>query len=343
LRLVASSPPRPLSPPLRLLVFASVPVLLIAIATVGYRAIEGWSWFDAFYMAVATLTSIGSETHTPSNRGRLFTIILALGGIFTVALAATEVLRTIITGELRAYLEKRRMEKRIEDLEQHVVVCGYGRVGRYACAQLLAAGAPFVVIDRDDVPLADAREAGGLLVSGDATADSTLRRAGIERARALVAAAGTDPDNVLITMTARLLSPRLPIVARAAEEATVPKLLRAGATRTVSPYALGGGRMAQAVLRPAALDLVELVTRTDLHDLQIEEHLVKEGSPLDGETVGSSGLRSRLGLILIAVKRRDGELAFNPGDDAALAAGDTLIVLGRHAQLDRTDELALSR
>jgi voltage-gated potassium channel len=341
--LVASSPPGKLPPPLRLLAFASVPVLLIAVATVGYRSIEGWSWFDAFYMAVATLTSIGSEIQTPSTRGRTFTIVLALGGIFTVALAATEVLRTIVTGELRSYLEERRMEKRIERLEGHVIVCGYGRVGRHACADLLGAGIPFVVVDRSEVPLAAARDAGAHPVAGDAAADATLRRAGIERARALVAAASTDAENVLITMTARLLSPTLPIVARAADENTVPKLLRAGATRTVSPYVLAGGRMAQAVLRPAVVDLVEAATRKDLPDLQIEEQLVQPGSPLDGGTVGASGLRSPLGLIVVALKRRDGGLAFNPGDDDALAAGDTLVILGRRAQLDRAAELARAR
>jgi voltage-gated potassium channel len=339
-RLVATSSPPKLRPPSRLLAFASVPVLLIGVATVGYHAIERWPWFDAFYMAVAILTSIGSETHPLSNRGRGFTIILALGGIFTVALTATEVVRTIITGELRAHREKHRMKKRIEALEKHVIVCGYGRVGRHACAQLSSAGIPFVVVDRADVPLTAAREAGAHPVMGDATADGTLLDAGIERARALVAAAGTDSDNVLITMTARLLRPTLPIVARVAEETSVPKLLRAGATRTVSPYAIGGARMAQAVLSPAVLDLVEVVTRTELTTLQLQEQVVHRGSPLEGKTVAASGLRSRLGLILVAIKRPDGEVAFNPGEDTTLAAGDTVIILGPRAQLAHVEELA---
>jgi voltage-gated potassium channel len=340
---MASSPPRKLSPPLRLCAFASVPVLLIAVGAVGYRAIEGWSWFDAFFVSVATLTTIGHEVHPASIHGRVFTLALALGGIFTVALTATEVLRTLITGELRDYLEKRRMEKRIDALEQHVIVCGYGRVGRHTCAHLLETGIPSVVVDHSDVPLAAARDAGAHPISGDATTDSTLRRAGIARARALVAAAGSDSDNVLITMTAHLLNPTLPIVARALEESTIPKLLRAGATSTISPYAIVGRRMAEAVVRPALVDLIDVANRNDLADVQIEEHLVHPGSPLDGETVGASGLRSRMGLILLAIKRLDGEIAFNPGDKTALTAGDTLIVLGRRAQLHRAEELALSR
>lgn len=341
--LVASSPRRKLSPLARLLAFASVPVLLIAVGAVGYRAIEGWSWFDALFKSVATLTSVGHEIHPPSFAGRLFTTALALGGILTFALTMTEVLRTIITGDLRDYLETRHMEKRIDALEQHVIVCGYGRVGRHTCARLRDLGIATVVVDQQDGRLAAARDAGAHPVSGDATADSTLRQAGIARARALVAAAGNDPENVLITMTAHLLHPALPIVARALDESSIPKLLRAGATSTISPYAIVGRHMAQAVLRPELADVIAGATRNDLADLQIEEHLVRPGSPLDGETVGASGLRTRMGLILLAIKRLDGEMAFNPRDDAALTAGDTLIFLGHRAQLYRADEPALSR
>jgi voltage-gated potassium channel len=304
-------------------------VLLIASGTVGYRSFERWSWFDAFYVTVTTLTSIGYGDRSPvSTAGRVFTLALALGGIFTVALAATEILSTIVSGELREFLGKRRMEKRIEALEQHVIVCGYGHVGRHACAGLLGGGVPVVVIDRRDAPLAAATDAGALAVQGDATADPILRSAGIERARALIAVAGTDPDNVLITMTARLLRPALPIVSRAEEEAIVPKLLRAGATRTVSLHALVGGRMAQAVLCPAVLDLIEDTTGRGRPEVRVEEQLVRPGSPLAGTTVGASGLRSRPGLILVAIKHRDGRLAFDPGEDTPVAAGDTLITIG---------------
>jgi voltage-gated potassium channel len=330
--------------PFRLLAFASVPALLIGVGTAGYRWIEGWSWFDSFYVAVITLTSIGyGDRHSFSVAGRVLTLALALGGISTVAIAATELLSTVITGELRDFWGKRRMRKRIDALDRHVIVCGYGHIGQHVCADLLGGGVPVVVIDREDAPLAAARDAGALPLLGDATADAILSRAGIARARALVAVAGTDADNVLITMTARLLSPLLAIVARAEDEEMLPKLLRAGATRTVSPYAIAGGRMAQAVLRPAVLDLIEDATRNGHTDLQMDEQLVRPGSPLDGKTVGASGLRSRLGLILVAIKRRDGQLAFNPEDDAPVAAGDTLITLGSREELGRADAMALSR
>jgi voltage-gated potassium channel len=340
---VASSRPSPTHhPTARLKLFGGVLLLLIAAGTIGYRLIERWPWFDAFYKSVATLTSIGADVPL-STGGRVLTIVLALGGISTVALAATEVLRIIITGDLRAHLEGRKMQKAIDALEQHVIVCGYGRVGRHTCAHLRHANVTAVVIDARQVPVTAARAAGALTVLGDASADLILRRAGVDRARALVAAAGADPDNVLITMTARLLNPKLPIIARAVDEATVPKLLRAGATRTISPYAIGGGQMAEAVLRPSVVDFIEIATHDDLPDVRIAKKEVLPGSALEGTTVAASGLRSQLGLVLLAIKRRAGDVDFNPADDTVFDAGDTFIVVGRLAQLDRAGELALAR
>jgi voltage-gated potassium channel len=170
-----------------------------------------------------------------------------------------------------------------------------------------------------------------------------LRTAGIDRARALIAVAGSDAENVLITMTARLLRPDLPIVACVEEEVAAPKLLRAGATRLVSPHALAGGRLAEAVLRPAVLDLIASETGERRPDLKVQEELVQPGSPLDGRTVGTSGLRSWKGLIVLAIKRRDGRLVFNPDDDAPVAAGDTVITVGHRNEVGWADALAHAR
>jgi voltage-gated potassium channel len=338
-------PPRKLPIPRRLLAFASVPALLIAAGTVGYRFIERWSWFDSFYVAVITLTSIGyGDKHAFSVAGHVLTLVLALGGISTVAIAATELLGTILTGDLREYVEQKRMKKRIGALDRHVIVCGYGHVGEQVCVELLGAGLPVVVIDRRDAvfsALAAARDVGAHVVVGDAAVDATLLHAGIKRARALIAVAGSDADNVLIAMTARALRPDLTIVSRVEDPAALPNLLRAGATRTVSLRAIAGRRMAQAVLRPAALDVIEEVIGRANPDLRMEEQLVRPGSALDGKTVGTSGLRSWRGLILIAIKHRDGHLTFDPNDDAAIRAGDTLITLGHGEQQERADGLAL--
>jgi voltage-gated potassium channel len=324
--------PRSLSIPTRLLLFWSLPLSLLGVGTVGFHLIEGWSWFDSVYVAVVTLTSIGyGERPALTIGGRVLTLIMALGGIATFALAVTELLGLIVTGEMREAFGSWRMKRQIDALEQHVIVCGYGHVGKHVCADLVNGGVPVVVIDRRDEVLAAARAAGAHPLFGDATSDAVLKQAGIERARAMIVVAGSDADSVLITMTARLLCPPLPIVARAEEETIVPKLLRAGATRTASPDAIAGGRMAQAVLHPAALEV----------DLEMGEELVSPGSPLDGKTVGSSGLRSRRGQILVAIKHSDGHLAFNPEDDVPVAAGDTLITVGSRALPKESDGLAV--
>ena len=342
---MASVPPRKLPIPLRLLAFASAPALLIAVGTVGYRIIEGWSWFDSFYVAVITLTSIGyGDRHAFSIAGRVLTLVLALGGISTFAIAAAELLGTIVTGDLHDFMGQRRMKKRIGALEQHVIVCGYGHVGEQVAVQLLGAGIPVVVIDRRDAvftALVAARDVGAHVVVGDAAVDDTLLHAGIKRARALIAVAGSDADNVLITMTARSLRPDLTIVSRVEDAGAVPNLLRAGATRTVSLRAIAGRRIAEAVLRPAALDVIEETIGQAHPDLRMKEQLVRPGSPLDGKTVGTSGFRSWRGLILVAIKHRDGQLTFDPDDDAPIAAGDTLITLGRREPQEREDALAL--
>jgi voltage-gated potassium channel len=326
------------------LAFCSVPLALIAGGTVGYHWIEGWSWFYAFYVTVITLTSIGyGEAQPLSDIGRVFTMILAIGGISTFALAATQLLSLLVTGALRDSRNERRMKNRIDALERQVIVCGYGDVGRHVCADLLAAGVPVVVVERRDDLLAAATAVGAHVLSGDATTDAALEGAGIARARALVAAAGTDGENVLITMTARLLRSDFTIVARVEEEATAAKLTRAGATLTVSPYAIAGGRMARAILRPAVSELIEGAGENGNPDLRLEEKLVDPGGPLDGRTVGTSGLRrSGTGLILVAIKHRDGRLAFDPEDDAPVVAGDIVITV-RSELLEGTDGMAFSR
>jgi voltage-gated potassium channel len=319
--------------PWRLILFWSLPALLAGAGMVGYRLTERWSWFDSLYSAVVTLTSIGHGNTYPFTRlGRALTLVLAFGGVSTFAVAATELLASIVTGELAAFLRKWRMQKRIDALEGHVIVCGYGHIGPRVCAEIASAGVPVVVVDRRAEALAAAREAGALTEQGDAAVDETLKRAGIARARALVAVAGGDSDSVLITMTARLLQPRLAIVARAEQEDTVHKLLHAGATRAASPHAIAGGLIAQAVLHPAVIDA----------HLELEEQLVGQGSPLDGKTVGASGLRAHRGHILVAIRRGDGQVTFDPDDDVSVAAGDTLITLSRRERLDGTGVLALS-
>jgi voltage-gated potassium channel len=321
-----------------------LPVVLVLLGTSGYRLIEGWPLFDSLYMTVITLTTLGfMEVHPLSPAGRSFTMLLSVGGIFAFFYAATEVVRTIVTGELGRMLGRQRMEKALAGLRDHIVVCGFGRMGRLVCQELSSLGIPFVVVERSPALLAEFSILHGIPLAGDATADAVLRRAGVERARGLVTVAASDADNLFITMSARFLNEKLLIVARAEAEGAEQKLLRAGASRVVSPYAIGGQRVAQAVLRPAVMDFLELATRSEHLELQIEEVEVAAASALAGRSLEQSHVRRDLGVIIVAIKKPAGHMVFNPAGAAVLETGDLLITLGHRQQLDRLERLAEAR
>ena len=315
---------------------------IIAGGTLGYMVIEGWSAFDALYMTVITLTTVGYlEVHPLSTAGRAFTMVLALGGIFTVFYVAADFVRGIVSGEIAQRFGRQRMERQLAGLENHMIVCGFGRMGRFVCQQFSKAGLPFVLVEQQAPLLEGFAMPRGIPLHGDATAEETLRRAGVERARALVTTAASDADNLYITMTARLLNDKLVIVARAEEEAAEKKLLRAGATRVVSPYAIGGQRVAQAVLRPNVMDFIELATKSEHLELQIEETEIVTGSALAGQSLKDSAVRQELGIIIVAIKKpAEGRMVFNPEPHTVIEAGDLLITLGHRQQLDRLEQLA---
>jgi voltage-gated potassium channel len=328
----------------RLLLPVAVLVGLLAAGTLGFQLVEGWGWFDSLYMTVTTITTVGfQEVHPLSRAGRVFTMVLALGGVFTAFYAGVEFIRAVVTGEILAVLGRQRMQSRLEKLSGHLVVCGLGRMGRLVAEEFSSAGLPFVVVDRDPRVLEGFAMPHGIPLVGDATADDVLRRAGVERARALVTTVASDADNLFITMSARLINERLTIVARAEGEGAEVKLRRAGASRVVSPYTIGGHRVAQAVLRPNAMDFIELATRTGHLELQIEEIAVAAASALVGQSIKASPVRSELGIIIVAVKKPGAKMFFNPSPDTALEAGDVLITLGHRQQLDRLEAIAAAR
>jgi voltage-gated potassium channel len=318
-----------------------IPALLILAGTLGYHVIEGWSLFDSLYMTVTTLTTVGyGEVHPLSTAGRTFTMVLLLGGVFTLFYAAAEIIRSVVSGEVQTTLGRRRMALSLAGLRNHLIVCGYGRMGRLVCAQFSSQGIPYVLLERQAELLEDFDMAHGIALHGDATSDELLLRAGVERARALVTVVASDADNLYITMSARLLNEKLFIVARAEDEHAEQKLVRAGANRVVSPYLIGGARVAQAVLRPTVVDFIELATRTEHLELQIEEMQVAAGSRLAGATLRDSQLRQELGIIIVAIKRAVGPMHFNPTPDTVMNVGDILITLGNRQQLDRLERLA---
>jgi voltage-gated potassium channel len=328
--------------PRRIFLLLLVPVLLVIVGTLGYYFLEPeYSLFDALYMTVITLTTVGyEEVHRLSTRGRVFTIFLLLGGVIVFFYAVTELLRLVVSGEVQQLFGRQRMERNLAALRQHMIVCGYGRMGRNVCDEFSQAKLPFVVIDRREEVLRDFNLPHAVAIAGDATSDEVLRKAGIERARALVTVLASDADNLFITMSARLLNDQLFIVARAEAEAAVPKLERAGANRVVAPYAIGGSKMAQAVLRPAVVDFIDLAMRTEHIDLQIEEILIEHGSALAGKDLRSSQLRQELGVIVAAIKKSSGELVANPTGDTVMEGGDILIALGNRQSLDGVEERA---
>lgn len=329
--------------PPRLRATLAVAVGLLGVGTVGYRLIEGdhWSFFDGFYMTAITLTTIGyGETHELSVRGRAFTVVLAYSGIFTLAYFASELVRSVVTGELRDMIGRQWVDDQLANLTGHTVVCGYGRMGKIVCGELERQKKRFVVIDTAADLLKALPYHHGLPLCGDATADELLRKAGVDRARALITVAGSDAANLYITLTARLLNPKLMIVARAEEEEAEAKLRKVGANKVISPYLAGGHRAVQAVFRPTVLHFVEMATRPEFLDLQIEEVKVSAGSALAGQTLRGSKLQHDYGIVVVGLLRPGGELVYNPPGDAVLEADAVLIALGQRRQLDRLEQLA---
>jgi voltage-gated potassium channel len=329
--------------PVRLLYLFLIPICLLAVGTVGYRLIEGptWSWLDALYMTATTLTTVGfGEVHPLSAGGRVFTIVFCLTGVFALFFAAGEVVRAMLTGEIQKTFGRQRMERNLAALTDHFVVCGYGRMGRLVCQEFAAHKLPFVVIEQDTPQIDGLRESGMLFIHGDATSDAVLRQAGVERARALVTVVASDADNLYITLSARLINDKLTIVARAEGREADAKLRRVGANHVVSPYVIGGFRIAQAVIRPTVVDFIELATRTDHLEMQIEEIELAPGSPLVGHTLGEQRFQQQLGVIVMAIKTPRGAMVANPSGDTVLTADSTLIALGHRGQLDKLERLA---
>lgn len=323
----------------QLLVVAGIPGLLLICGTLGYIFIEGWGFFDAFYMSVVTLSTVGfGETHPLTPAGRAFTAVLILAGVSSFAAAVTAVIRVLVSGELMRPFAKARKEKRLHTLQDHVVVCGFGRMGRLVCRELQAKNLPFVVIEQDEQKVLQ-EFPGALVVQGDATHDHRLREAGIEHARVLIVVLPSDSDNLFITMSARLLNEHVFIIARAEDISTETKLKKAGANRVVSPYVLGGAHVVQAVLRPTLLEFIDLATQTQHLELQLEEVSLQDNSPLVGRSCVDE-MWQRASVILIALQRPGEKMRFRPGQQDLLEAGDVLVILGHRDALDEVQTWA---
>src|SRR5579864_2715683 len=317
-------------------------LLVMALGTAGYHYIEGWPWFDGFYMVVTTLTTIGyQEVHPLSHSGRVFNVFVILAGVSLVLLGVGALSQALLEFELQSFFGRRRMEREIGRLEGHFIICGMGRVGRSVARELGRKPVPFVMIENAEIKRQRFAHENWLVIAGDATLEATLRQAQIERASGLIAATTTDATNLYIVLTARGLNPHLKIIARASEDAAEKHLLTAGADSVVSPYSFAGQRIAQSLLRPHVVSFLDTATTHLGMDLEIGEIQVMPKSRFAGKTLESSRIRQERGVIVLAIKRQAG-MRFNPPPDEPIAAGDCLIAMGEPAQLRQLEQTASS-
>jgi voltage-gated potassium channel len=307
---------------------------VLVTGTVGFTLIEGYPVFDAFYMTLTTMTTVGyMEVHPLDLRGRIFNSFLIMFGVTTILIAAGAMAQTIIEMEFGDVLSKRRTKRMIDKLENHFIVCGYGRVGRGAAAELRLAGVPMVVIDRNPERVERAMTANMLAVNADSTRDETLHLAGITRARGMICALSTDADNLFVLLSAKALNPSIYVVARAAEEGAEDKMRRAGADAVFAPYAMAGHRMAQALLRPHVVQFLDFASSPLAPDVAIEQLRVAERSEMAGRTIRELAIGRDLGVVVLAILHGDGEMFFNPPADTTFTGGDYLIAMGKQANL----------
>lgn len=315
--------------------------LLVGIGTAGYRAIERMSLLDALYMTVITLSTVGfGEVQPLSPHGRLFTIGLIAGGGALAAYAAGTAIEYLSSGEWRDFLEARRETRMLKGMKGHYVVCGFGRVGRHLTRELLDQGLRVVVIDPSSEALSQLKSLEISTIAGSASDEAVLTAAGILQAKGLVACASSDAENLLIVLTARLMNPQLQIVARAIDEASEPKLKKAGADRVVLPYQLAAFRMITSLVRPAVADFLWEVVHVGGLELFLEQIPLRQSSRLVGQTLAQAQLRNRFNVTIVGCRMPDGTLSVRPTADTVLEAGKELIALGTHAELQAFARLA---
>jgi len=313
-------------------------VLVIVGGTLGYHWIEGWSLWKSFYVTVGAITTVQLPELSP--RAQPFTVVLLFAGISAALYSFTLLATIVVEGGLPKRLQRRRYRRMLETIKDHFIICGYGRIGSIIARQFRQQQVPFVVIERDPERLHIAMDDGAVAVEADASREDVLQRVGIARARGLIAAVGTDAENVYAVLSARVLRPDLFIVSRAETEDATQKLRRAGADRVISPYQIGAIQMAQTALRPAVVDFVELATNSNNIELAMEEIPISATSALANQTILKSNLRNRYGVIVVGIQHEDRRMQFNPEPDSEIHPGDKLVVLGPPDSLKKLESEA---
>ena len=326
----------------RLLLIAALLAIAISIGTFGFVEVEGWSFFDSFYMTLITLTTVGySEVHPLSYHGRMFASVLMLIGVTTVFVSIAILGETLLRLEMTDYFGRRRRDRMLKNIKGHYIVCGAGRVGRHVIQELLRNEATVVLIDNKVERARWATDKGVITLVGDATKDEVLRQASVETAKGLVAAISSDAENVYVALSAKVLNPQLVISARASDEQAEEKLRRAGAAAVFTPYTFIGHRLAQSMLRPHVatfLDVASAFHQSSELDLEIEQLQVEPSSRLVSHTLEQLRLGSKYGVIVLAIQRNNGIMEFNPAADLRVEAGDVLIAMGERSKLKKLEQ-----
>ncbi len=316
-------------------------VMVVLIGTVGYVVLFDFSFMDALYQTVTTITTVGfMEVQPLSTGGRIFTMVLILSGAGVILYGLGTIVEYAIKAQLSGVFKRRAVRKQVDRLENHYIICGYGRVGEAVARHFATQDASFVIVDNDPASLARAEGDGYLVVEGDATNDEALETAGIKKAKGVVAAVGSDAGNIYVTLSARVLNPWLLIVARASSEDTASKLKRAGADRVVSPYGIGGRQMAVLMLKPLVSDYLDVVTGDGALEFRVEELKLTEKCCAVGRSIKDMSVRKTTGATILAVRRGEtGSFDTNPSPEAVLQSGDTIIAIGTPSEITRLEEL----
>jgi voltage-gated potassium channel len=306
--------------------------LVIIVGVLGYEFIEGWNFLDSIYMTITTITTVGyREVHQLSDAGRIFSIFLMVGGVGGALYALTGIVGYIVEGNIGTVWERRKMQNKISNLKNHYILCGFGRVGEEIARTFKEEEVPFIIIDNRPECVSRLEKTDYVYMEGDATQDEVLKLAGIERARGMIAAVGTDTDNTYITLSARGLCPNIYIEARASSPEAMTKLERAGANRVILPHAIGGNRMAMLALRPAVVDFIDKVIYSRGREMRLENVDVTENSKLIGLTI--KDVQDKTRVTTLAMQKKGHTLIPNPPAEEVVAEGDQLIVIGTRAQL----------
>lgn len=324
----------------RILRISALFIAISALGTIGYMLIEGWGFIDALYMTAITLTTVGfGEVYELSRGGRVFTLLLMIMGVSSVAYGFSVIGEYLLTTNLTGLARKRRMNRTIEQIKEHYIVCGYGRVGRNAAEVIREGNKGVVIIDYDEKNVQELIEQDWLYVFGDATNDEVLLQAGVERAKGLLVCTGDDANNLFIVLSARALNSSLTIVSRSTNPNNEGKIIRAGANKVISPYRIGGQRMANIIIRPSVTDFFDVVTLDSGLELWLEDITIQQTSPLVGKTLTESNVRQQTGVTMIILNRK-GQRIITPGGNTLIEPLDEILALGTREQLAELEKLA---